>query len=371
METGLPEWSVSSDPLVSIGGPDPREDYQLFDVKDATVLDDGRVVVANRGSEEIRFYSEAGVHLRTVGGPGEGPGEFRQIFEVLRLPGDTLLITANRPGFTWLNPEGEYLRSQPNTVIGFHPPCESHRWPAPVLPDGRYLFVWEQNPGIAACPPLPDGHWLKDAVVTLYNPTDRTSDTLGRFPGTERYGPFYLPNGRLLVSAISSDKIFIGSTGGESVSVFDHDGQPVTTLSVPFAPAPVPNPEERIQEQSPMPGRGMVRFEIPYPDSFPRFGRFLADEEGFLWFMGYPPVKDLAASTDYLKLREGSRVSPGTDWRVTDLNDRTVAKVKIPDGFFPFEIGDHYLLGMIRDEYDVISVQVYGLDRSGVLVNDR
>ena len=48
----------------------------LDGVIDALVLSDGRIVVANQGTYELRVFNPSGIHFDTWGGEGEGPGEF-------------------------------------------------------------------------------------------------------------------------------------------------------------------------------------------------------------------------------------------------------------------------------------------------------
>ena len=105
------EWVVAPEPLISVGGADEREDYQLFRVAGATRLSDGRFVVANGGSSELRYYSPEGQHLLSVGGEGDGPGELRGIMEIEALQGDTLMVLSFRPGLTWFDPDGEFIKS--------------------------------------------------------------------------------------------------------------------------------------------------------------------------------------------------------------------------------------------------------------------
>lgn len=70
------DWRVGEAPAVSIGTLEGDEGDMLFLVLDATRLPDGRIVLANAGSAELRVFSADGVHLATWGGQGEGPGEF-------------------------------------------------------------------------------------------------------------------------------------------------------------------------------------------------------------------------------------------------------------------------------------------------------
>jgi hypothetical protein len=84
-------WRVAAEPAVDIGVLEGPEAYQLFEVRDARRLDDGRVVVANAGTNEIRFFDAQGDHLRTIGRQGSGPGEFEGLGMVRPFPGDSLL----------------------------------------------------------------------------------------------------------------------------------------------------------------------------------------------------------------------------------------------------------------------------------------
>lgn len=84
-------WSVAADPSVSIGVVDGEAAYQLDRVRAVASAPDGRIVVANAGSSEIRVYDSAGQHLVSFGGTGEGPGEFRRVGSMVLL-GDTVAV---------------------------------------------------------------------------------------------------------------------------------------------------------------------------------------------------------------------------------------------------------------------------------------
>jgi len=71
-----PHWVVGA-PVVEIGSVDGDSSGILFQVQDAVRLSDGRILVANGGTNELRFFTGSGRHLATIGGTGSGPGEFR------------------------------------------------------------------------------------------------------------------------------------------------------------------------------------------------------------------------------------------------------------------------------------------------------
>lgn len=95
---GPVEWSLASEPMMEIGVVEGDEAYQLYDVRDAVVLPDGAVAVANQGSRELRVYEPDGTHRLSSGGQGEGPGEWRMLMDLEALGGDTVLVVDPRLG---------------------------------------------------------------------------------------------------------------------------------------------------------------------------------------------------------------------------------------------------------------------------------
>lgn len=85
-------WRIGPEPTVTIGVLEGEDPYQLFHATtDATKLSDGRIVVVDRGTAELRVFDEFGTHLATWGGEGEGPGEFEDVMQIATLPGDSLI----------------------------------------------------------------------------------------------------------------------------------------------------------------------------------------------------------------------------------------------------------------------------------------
>ena len=105
-------WAIDSVPLLTIGDPGGDAAHQLYRARGAARLSDGRIVVLNAGTSELRFFDANGKHLRTVGRKGEGPGEFRLPFPLLHLPFDTLAVWDSRPQrVTIFSPDGEMVRA--------------------------------------------------------------------------------------------------------------------------------------------------------------------------------------------------------------------------------------------------------------------
>ena len=62
---------------LSIGELDGAAEYLFGDIWTIAVDDDRTVYVFDEQADHIRVFDSAGTHVETLGGPGEGPGEFR------------------------------------------------------------------------------------------------------------------------------------------------------------------------------------------------------------------------------------------------------------------------------------------------------
>ncbi|HEX7089282.1 MAG TPA: hypothetical protein VF192_04060 [Longimicrobiales bacterium] len=106
-------WTVSETPRRRHGAEGQGPSHELYQVRGAYRLSDGRLVVANAGSRELRFYDGTGEYLGSAGRKGEEPGEFRWIDSLFVVADDSLVVVENTRGplLTVLDREGTYRRS--------------------------------------------------------------------------------------------------------------------------------------------------------------------------------------------------------------------------------------------------------------------
>ena len=72
----VPRWRFSDQPIVDVGIAEGDEPYELDGAASSLRLSDGRVLVANTGSSEIRVFDPQGHFIARIGRKGSGPGEF-------------------------------------------------------------------------------------------------------------------------------------------------------------------------------------------------------------------------------------------------------------------------------------------------------
>lgn len=353
-------WTVGFDPLVDIGVVEGDSAYQLDRVSDAAHLSDGRIVVANAGSAELRIFDPTGRHLKTVGGEGEGPGEFRVVANVWRMTGDSILaFDAGLTRLSVFDPEGGFVRTfrlEHREEVGL-PSADG------VFGDGSLLIL----SGTGSFGPddlglIEGSEW----IVSRYGRDGGFGQVLLRLPGAPRWGLSaggqvsfpYLPftNGlppraahgaRLYAGAADRFEIEERTLTGELAGRIRWKGELRQIGDVEMA-----RYREHRLEAAPSEAvrRRVERFldEAPFPDRMPAYRKLLVDDRGHLWVEHYRAPWESVPR-----------------WSAFDPDGRWLGEVETPARVRVLRIGDDRLLGMTRDELDVEHVVVFGLSRGG------
>ena len=107
------QWSLSEVPLLEIGVVEGDAAYQLHEAVSSVRLPDGEIAIANAGSQEVRFYSAEGRHIRSAGGAGDGPTEYRRPSRIWRWGADSLRVGDDwLRRFTFMDMDGNVARTE-------------------------------------------------------------------------------------------------------------------------------------------------------------------------------------------------------------------------------------------------------------------
>ena len=137
--TTTAEWTLEED--LRLWGPPGGYLSMVF-----AVAADSRdnIYILDYVAQEIYVFDASGGFLRTLGGPGDGPGEFRDALGPAIGPGDTVWVADQRaPRYSIFGPDGTYLgiRTRRGASGGGAP---SER--CTISPDGSYLEWWTRYP---------------------------------------------------------------------------------------------------------------------------------------------------------------------------------------------------------------------------------
>ena len=352
-------WRIGPEPTMSIGVLEGEEPYMLLHAFHAARLSDGRIVVANSGTSEVRMFDASGTHLLTWGRPGEGPGEFMGLIHAGPWPGDSIVtwFTSGRR-ISIFDSDGNYgrtfgLRRGRNAM--WMPPS-----PIAVRADGTILSVNYSSFARGSDTVAVD---VWDGDGRLFGSLGRHLNRKVRFTTDER-GRRQLKSyhfGWEFIAGLWGDHIVAGPNRRYEIRAFRADGTLVLIVRrehVPRVPteadvepsiqagfANEPEIPEGIREELLKDLRSRLLAE-----TFPAFTTILADAADNLWVREYDFPRE---------------VRPAPLWTVFDPEGRVLGFVETPkDLLHIHEIGENYILGVALDELGVESIQLWPLERS-------
>lgn len=128
-------WTLTEDlRLGRIEGstPDAFGEIRRYDVDEG-----GRIFILDGDAREVRVFGADGSHLRTLGGPGEGPGEFSQPWGLqVDASGRLWVVDMGNQRYSIWSAEGGLVDEMRRFGSGNVAP-----WPGTVLDDGRVVDV--------------------------------------------------------------------------------------------------------------------------------------------------------------------------------------------------------------------------------------
>ncbi len=358
-------WSLSEDPRLSIGTVEGDQPYLFFSVSNAFLLPDGGVVVVHSTRPPgFRVYDRTGAHVRSFGGEGEGPGEFRRLWRGW-LDDDGTLIGYD-PGLGRISRftlDGEFVESlSVQKIPGFRTMGAGDGPPSWIgrFDDGGLL-------GRTTGPsPSENGRSRPPFVVAYLDLPTLKYDTVAVVPGPEwnvegvergffadfagvEFGPTSVAVAHDTTAFVSDNKDFWieeVSKGGVVLRRFGraYEPEPVTqeNLEEYWANLRARSQSDFQREELKWRERHLV-----FADSYPVHDiRMNVDSDGHLW----------------VALR-----SPGdsdiVEWSVFDPNGVWLGDVSTPKQLRIKEIGTDAVVGVWRDDLDVQSVRVYDLKK--------
>jgi hypothetical protein len=382
--TDATRWRIAREPEVEIGVLEGDEAYQLNHVKGATVLSDGRILIVDGGSAQLRYYDAVGRHLMRAGGHGWGPGELDLPVGPHRFAGDSVLVRPNRisPDLAVFDENGRFVRSingkgtrLPGEVLG-------------VLPGGDILRLSMLDLYALAAE---SGYIRVETAVERYSREGVLLDTLAVVPGDEYYRSSETSGGRVSARfvpppfahfqqvVLAGDMVYAGTGEAFEIEVYRTDavmpgdsgvgsdagdddvtgtarGSRLTRLIRLARPnRPVTGSDiaqfrrYRLDRAQTANTRRSVERNLAaatFPKEMPVFRDLRVDAGGNLW------VEEYRAPWE-------EEVTPR--WEIFDPDGVWLGTVETPAGFQIYEIGENYLLGLWKDELGVQYVRRYRL----------
>lgn len=350
-------WRLDTEPILTIGEESGDLNYMFQGVSHALRLDDGTIVVADRRASEIRLFDPAGVFIRTLGGSGEGPGEFGLLYEVWAR-GDTIWASDNLlRRVSVFDRRGDVLE----TIRMEMAPGRGSGSATSHFADGTFLVLNASSGGVR----LGSGDVQAGAVWRLdrYSRDGRFMNEVSPLQESSRWdhdiqgiaSATYLPfSVGIPPHASGGNHVYAGQGIEASIGRWNNDGVLSRLIRWAIPERRVSDEDQRRYRQAYSVGpryydpAAWARYlrETPFPERMPLYRRLLVDAQRNLWAERFrPPWEE------------------GSSWYVFDEQGVWLGEVDTPPGLNIFEIGADYVLGMRRDELDVQSVVMIPLDR--------
>lgn len=348
---GIP-WVVASSPVVDFATVDDTEPYQFARLSDMTRGPDGTVAIADAQAGEVRLFASTGAHITTLGGPGDGPGEFRSLGPVQFEGAERLSVMDARGVFSAFDVrDGSVLET---VRFSREPPLPlAEYWR--VDDDFMVRTLW------ASGPRADEGIIRDSTFVFRFSSEGALMDTVWATPGPEMFS-----SGQRLASLLFGTNGFVLPWKS---GLLDHPGHRMEFMEVQG---------ERVVRRVRVPGYDLsldrteveATIERMVIDAPPEAAERLRDVFGNQPLPSHrPPAADIVVDAlDHVWIARYDVppwVEETTYWEVFDPDGRWLGGVELPPALQVFEIGEDYVLSVTLDDLDVAHPVWYTLDRSG------
>lgn len=362
-------------PLLRIGALDGDEGEVLYRVTGAVPLSDGRLVIGNAGSHEIRFYDESGTLESSVGREGDGPGEFRRLTWIGPAGADSIAVfDGDGREVTVFDADGRLARTF--RLTEFRDPGSEEdvapRWPLMVGRLGGGNFVVGALPIVTTGPTF---EGIPDDSIHYYFVVDGGASDRAPLavPASENWvessessaSVMPVPLGRRTDAAVGTDILWVGMTDSNDIRGYGEDGALRLIIRRDLAAQPVtPADVERYKDERmalAADNPDLLNFlresfeRIPFASHHPLFSSIIATEQGGIWVEEYSSDSDADASV----------------WTVYAADGRPVGSARLPPGANILYVTGDSLILRREDELSVEYVEIHGLDVVGAEAEAR
>lgn len=354
----IQQWTIDSKLLLEIGGSAAEGPSEFAEIRGVVRFNDGRIAVANGGTNEIRIFSNSGAFQTGAGRAGQGPGEFRRLLRLFRFS-DTLTGVDGDSRMQVFTADGRLVRS----LSPIRP--ADHRSPqnVGVLRNGSPVVVATKS----SPQPATDGVMYSYAVFRSAIAGDSLAP-LFTLPGYREVRVGQAPS-RLLLdgegTVTARDvRICAGFSSRFDLTCYDASGT-ATMRIVRETDAVAPTNSDRSivrnaylaanRDAPPRIREQMERAvqEFRFAERVPAFSRLHISSGDELWVSEFDPTTNLPGPPALHAPPRSQR------WSVFSPDGRWLSDIVLPARFVAYDMGRDYVAG--------VSFDVDGVERVTVL----
>lgn len=354
---GAPLWDSATawrvGPELVIGGDEARPETLFGYVADLAVDRAGRIFALDQQAQAIRVFGPDGSTVRTLGGPGRGPGEISRLALSLVTRGDTLLLVDwGQARLTRYHVDGRFLDAAPLPTQG-----GARTWWR-AGDDALYLRSlqryadargrWQGRDALLRLEPATGADTL---LVFEYLPTDLGGPDAARFPLLVNAPSWtVLEGGRIAWLDLDEGRIRVhDATGMLRRIVWSR----AWARRVPTT-AEVAVLEGKAGDKLEMLGgsrEALDRLPVERPDRLPAVTSVVAGPGGTLWVQRLGRIEDVHPMA--LNTPDPPSGYGGGTWDVLDAEGRLLGSIDLPARARVMRVVGDAVYAVQRDELDV------------------
>lgn len=349
-------WRIEE--VFRIGGFDADEEAQFGRVVSIDVDASGNVLVLDGMLARLSVFDPDGTFLRTIGSPGEGPGEFSEFVQAVFERSDSLWVfDLARTGLQAFDLSGAYIGRVDSDPVGL--PIRLDETDSRIVGQIRDIEGLEES-----------GRSRPDVVRTI---DGGYVDTLAWLTvGELLQVDAGVPSVRVFASEpfwdIASDgSVAYGESGTYRVTVRNPDGAVDRVIERGVPPIAVTESirralrdaaASRLEEEGVPPDAiGLMLETIVFAEHLPLVTSCILADDGHLWVrQAKVPGPDFAPEIDLQDIVSLSDDLGSPSWDVFDPEGVYLGQVELPARFEPYRMLGDTIWGVQREELDIPSV---------------
>lgn len=254
---------------LSIGQKEGDPAYMFEKLFTVAVNHNEDIYVLDYQAKHIKMFNSEGSYIKTIGGPGQGPGEFEAPRRMTWSERDGLVVgDLNR--VSYFDRDGHFLKSTPMRGMGIFDDVDNkgNIFITDILMEEGFYEIKKFDPGF-------------NFICTLgKSPLQRTVQT-------GRRNPFFT---LIRYDIINGDEIVTGyAEEGYILNLYDAAGNLVRKIEKDYTPLELSQEDVEEWTADDPPER---KYEYDIPKHFPPFRTLQADDEGRIWVYTWEKTPD-------------------------------------------------------------------------------